>query len=33
VRPTRFALDCAERQPDYDACWQGFRKSFKGGPA
>jgi homogentisate 1,2-dioxygenase len=33
VRPTRFALDCAELQPDYDACWQGFRKSFKGGPA
>jgi homogentisate 1,2-dioxygenase len=33
VRPTRFALECAELQPDYDACWQGFRKSFTGGRA
>lgn len=26
-RPTRFALDCGERQPDYDAAWGGFPKA------
>ena len=26
-RPTRFALDCAERQADYDAAWGGFPKA------
>jgi homogentisate 1,2-dioxygenase len=30
VRPTRFALETDALQADYDACWQGFRKSFKG---
>jgi homogentisate 1,2-dioxygenase len=29
VRPTRFALETDALQPDYDACWQGFRKSFR----
>jgi homogentisate 1,2-dioxygenase len=32
VRPTRFALETAALQPDYDACWQGFPKLFKGPP-
>jgi len=27
-RPTRFALDCAERQQDYDAAWGGFPKAI-----
>ena len=31
VRPTRFALETDALQPDYDACWQGFRKSFTAG--
>jgi homogentisate 1,2-dioxygenase len=30
VRPTRFALDTPARQQDYDACWAGFEKMFKG---
>jgi homogentisate 1,2-dioxygenase len=30
VRPTRFALETDALQPDYDACWQGFRKMFTG---
>jgi homogentisate 1,2-dioxygenase len=30
VRPTKFALECTELQRDYDACWQGFAKSFTG---
>jgi homogentisate 1,2-dioxygenase len=30
VRPTRFALDTAALQQDYDACWAGFEKMFKG---
>jgi homogentisate 1,2-dioxygenase len=28
--PTRFALETSALQRDYDACWQGFRKLFKG---
>jgi homogentisate 1,2-dioxygenase len=28
--PTRFALETPALQRDYDACWQGFRKLFKG---
>ncbi|HUA53943.1 MAG TPA: homogentisate 1,2-dioxygenase [Candidatus Sulfotelmatobacter sp.] len=28
VRPTRFALETEALQADYDACWQGFRRSF-----
>jgi homogentisate 1,2-dioxygenase len=30
IRPTRFALETEALQPDYDACWQGFRKLFEG---
>jgi len=30
VRPTRFALDTPALQPDYDACWAGFEKMFRG---
>ena len=29
-RPTRFALETPALQRDYDACWQGFRKLFRG---
>ncbi|HXQ67631.1 MAG TPA: homogentisate 1,2-dioxygenase [Alphaproteobacteria bacterium] len=29
-RPTRFALETGALQDDYDACWQGFSKLFKG---
>ena len=29
--PTRFALECPERQRDYTDCWKGFRKNFTGG--
>ena len=29
ARPTRFALETPALQRDYDACWQGFRKSFR----
>ena len=28
LRPTRQALDSAERQPDYDRCWDGLGKHF-----
>jgi homogentisate 1,2-dioxygenase len=28
IRPTRFALEAAELQPDYYACWQGLAKHF-----
>lgn len=31
-RPTRFALETAARQLDYDACWQGFAKHFPAAP-
>lgn len=30
IRPTRFALETPELQQDYDACWAGFDKIFKG---
>jgi homogentisate 1,2-dioxygenase len=30
IRPTRFALETAALQKDYDACWQGFPKNFRG---
>ena len=30
VRPTRFALETEALQRDYDACWAGFEKLFKG---
>jgi homogentisate 1,2-dioxygenase len=29
-RPTRFALETPSLQRDYDACWNGFAKSFGG---
>jgi homogentisate 1,2-dioxygenase len=29
-RPTRFAMETPALQRDYDACWQGFAKMFKG---
>lgn len=32
VRPTRFALETAARQADYDSCWHGFPKRFPGEP-
>ncbi len=28
LRPSAYAMACAELQPDYDACWQGLRKTF-----
>jgi homogentisate 1,2-dioxygenase len=30
IRPTRFALETAALQRDYDTCWAGFEKMFKG---
>ena len=30
IRPTRFALETPSLQGDYDACWAGFEKLFKG---
>jgi homogentisate 1,2-dioxygenase len=30
VRPTKFALETPALQRDYDACWDGFKKLFKG---
>jgi homogentisate 1,2-dioxygenase len=27
--PTRFALDCPERQKNYTDCWKGLKKNFK----
>ena len=29
-RPTRFALETPALQPDYDACWQGLPRHFRG---
>jgi homogentisate 1,2-dioxygenase len=29
-RPTRFALETPALQRDYDSCWDGFRKQFRG---
>ena len=28
IRPTRFAMETAQLQADYFACWQGLRKHF-----
>ncbi|WPP00718.1 homogentisate 1,2-dioxygenase [Pseudomonas sp. HR96] len=28
LRPTRFAMQCAQRQADYDACWAGLPSTF-----
>ncbi|HTT38946.1 MAG TPA: homogentisate 1,2-dioxygenase [Burkholderiales bacterium] len=28
IRPTRFALECAQLQADYYKCWQGLQKHF-----
>jgi homogentisate 1,2-dioxygenase len=28
IRPTRFALECAQLQADYYRCWQGLKKHF-----
>ncbi len=28
IRPTRFAMECPELQPDYYAVWQGLKKNF-----
>jgi homogentisate 1,2-dioxygenase len=28
--PTRFALDCPERQRNYTDCWKGFKRNFSG---
>jgi homogentisate 1,2-dioxygenase len=28
IQPTRFALDSAQRQPEYYRCWQGLQKKF-----
>ena len=30
IRPTRFALETPALQRDYDSCWAGFEKLFKG---
>jgi homogentisate 1,2-dioxygenase len=32
IRPTRFAMDCPQLQPGYDACWDGLPKIFTGRP-
>ena len=29
-RPTRFAMDCPQRQKNYDGAWSGFKKHFNG---
>ncbi|WP_439134973.1 homogentisate 1,2-dioxygenase [Pseudomaricurvus sp.] len=29
LAPTEFALSCAERQSDYEACWSGLKKQFQ----
>ena len=29
IRPTRFALETAALQRDYDACWAGFERDFR----
>ena len=28
IRPTRFALESAQLQPEYYRCWQGLQKHF-----
>jgi homogentisate 1,2-dioxygenase len=30
IRPTRFALETPALQHDYDSCWSGFEKLFRG---
>lgn len=30
IRPTKFAMDCAELQHEYSEVWQGLKKNFKG---
>jgi homogentisate 1,2-dioxygenase len=32
IRPTRFALETPALQKDYDSCWQGFVRNFRGRP-
>ncbi|HJT08747.1 MAG TPA: homogentisate 1,2-dioxygenase [Stellaceae bacterium] len=32
IRPTRFALETPALQKDYDSCWQGFARNFRGRP-
>jgi homogentisate 1,2-dioxygenase len=32
LQPTRFALETPALQKDYDACWRGFPRQFRGGP-
>ncbi len=32
IRPSRFAMDCAQRQASYDSCWDGLKKTFTGAP-
>ena len=29
IRPTKFAMDCAELQHEYSDVWQGLKKNFK----
>ena len=29
IRPTRFALESAQLQPEYYRCWQGLQKHFR----
>ena len=29
IQPTKFALECAQRQRDYIECWQSLKKNFK----
>ena len=28
LKPTAYAMQCPQLQPDYDACWNGFKKHF-----
>ena len=28
LKPTAHAMACPQLQPDYDACWNGFKKHF-----
>ena len=30
IRPTRFAMETPALQRDYDECWSGFQKFFRG---
>ena len=31
IRPTKFAMDCAEMQREYSEVWEGLKKNFSGG--